>query len=718
MSSRARILLVMVAVLACAASIVPASAAVIHVKSDSTNDGPGTDWQNAYHTIGAGVGAATSGDSVWVARGTYFERITLKGGLGLYGGFAGNETDKNQRNCAASLTVIDGSAGGSVVTAPSGLTSSATVDGFTIRNGKARYGGGIYCDSSSSPTITNNKIAGNMAYYYGGGSNSVSCGGAIYCGSSSSPLISNNDISGNTASGGSASGYGGGIYCESSSSPTISNNTISGNKATGGGSGTGGGGIYCYSSPSTISSNVISANTSSYDGGGICCKYCAPTITSNTITHNFANSRGAGILCEFQSPTIRGNTIESNSGGTGGGIYCSNSSPTISNNIIMLNKVISGGGIYCSYSSAAISNNAISRNIATGVNYGYGGGGIYCKSSSSPSISNNNITGNSASVGGAIYSSSSPTISNNIIVFNSSGILRYQTGAPVLRNNDVYSNTDYNYSGLTAGVGDISADPLFLAPWVEEQHLRPGSPCIDTGNDSAVQTGWTDLDEKVRISGAHVDMGCFEWDSSPYWVRNVCQARAVPEQFILQLRTKPVTAAFGDAAYVEDKDRRGGLRIVSTQAVAPGDLITAVGQMTQSNGERSLLATSLSKQPGSASEIPQPLSLANSSLGGSDFFWNYSGESCGQQGITGAFGLNNIGLLITTWGRYTKTGDTTFTLDDGSGGNVKCVVPSGVPVSQGWKYVAVTGISSCEKVGNDIHRLLRLRSLVDLVPLQ
>ncbi|MDO8586337.1 MAG: hypothetical protein Q7T82_04795 [Armatimonadota bacterium] len=104
-----------------------------------------------------------------------------------------------------------------------------------------------------------------------------------------------------------------------------------------------------------------------------------------------------------------------------------------------------------------------------------------------------------------------------------------------------------------------------------------------------------------------------------------------------------------------------------------------------------------------------PLAMGNAATGGT---------AAGlQQGIKNAFGLNNIGLLVATFGKFTYVDPTTFTLDDGSGANVKCMAPTGVSIQPGWKYVAVTGISSCEKVGAGLHRLLRVRCREDIVPL-
>ena len=57
-----------------------------------------------------------------------------------------------------------------------------------------------------------------------------------------------------------------------------------------------------------------------------------------------------------------------------------------------------------------------------------------------------------------------------------------------------------------------AADPQFADE--NGYDLRPveGSPCVDTGDDSAVPAGLTlDLDGEARIAGAAVDMGAYEF---------------------------------------------------------------------------------------------------------------------------------------------------------------------------------------------------------------
>jgi len=105
---------------------------------------------------------------------------------------------------------------------------------------------------------------------------------------------------------------------------------------------------------------------------------------------------------------------------------------------------------------------------------------------------------------------SSLTISNNIVAFNSSGVHRAGM-APALRHNCVHNPDGTDYTGVSAGVGDISVDPRLRAAEQDDVHLLAGSPCIDAGDDTAVMAGWVDLDGEARIQGLHVDIGADEY---------------------------------------------------------------------------------------------------------------------------------------------------------------------------------------------------------------
>jgi len=136
---------------------------------------------SALNSIQAGIDSTTSGDTVLVAPGIYYENIDFNGHnivLGSLFLITGDAT-------YISSTIIDGDLLGSVVTFESGEDSTAVITGFTIQNGYANQGGGVHCDSSS-PSLANVTISGNTAI-----SNVSSYGGGIYCSSNSSPSLLN-----------------------------------------------------------------------------------------------------------------------------------------------------------------------------------------------------------------------------------------------------------------------------------------------------------------------------------------------------------------------------------------------------------------------------------------------------------------------------------------------------------------------------------------------
>ena len=56
----------------------------------------------------------------------------------------------------------------------------------------------------------------------------------------------------------------------------------------------------------------------------------------------------------------------------------------------------------------------------------------------------------------------------------------------------------------------MAVDPLFVNVASGDYHLAAGSPLIDAGDDTYVNTGDTDLDGYTRIQGSHVDIGAYE----------------------------------------------------------------------------------------------------------------------------------------------------------------------------------------------------------------
>jgi len=175
--------------------------------------------------------------------------------------------------------------------------------------------------------------------------------------------------------------------------------------------------------------------------------------------------------------------------------------------------------------------------------------------------------------------------------------------------------------------------------------------------------------------------------------------------------TDPLTGKF---FYVEPDDRSGGIRVRRTDnTLTAGSRANVMGVLARNaDKERYIEAASVSAN-GSGSI--RPLAMTNKSVGG--------GPDGLQEGIAGASGLNNIGALVRTWGRVVEVEPavppelpTWFEIDDGSGVNVKCVVPPGVVINPAWTYVSVTGVSSCESIVGGLGRLLRVRVQSDITP--
>lgn len=282
-----------------------AEASVIHV--DATPSGSGNDgssWPDAYSDLQTALAAATSGDQIWVAEGSYRPTsgadrtvsFQLKTGVEVYGGFAGNELALGDRNPSNHTTTLTGDIGAPInpfdnthhVIVASGVDDSAILDGFTITQGNANgvapndQGGGLLCSFGGSPTVRQCSISGNGATF----------GGGVYCGVDSSPKLVNCTLAANFSS-----GEGGGML-NKDASPVLINCLLSGNQA-----GTDGGGMFneFFTSGVPILINcTLTGNRAVTAGGGIYNSFTSPTLTNTLIWNNqegsVVTSPGASIV--------------------------------------------------------------------------------------------------------------------------------------------------------------------------------------------------------------------------------------------------------------------------------------------------------------------------------------------------------------------------------------------------------------------------------------
>lgn len=154
-----------VALLVGAALAAPAQAKTIYVNASSnpaTQDG--ASWSTAFVSVQGGVDAAVSGDEIWVATSAPAsdggEIIHLKGGVSLYGGFAGTETARSQRDWTTNGTELNGAELDE--TAPG---EGAVLDGFTL-TGKAVDPGVML--NGGSVTVSNCYIDKHVDVYVAG----------------------------------------------------------------------------------------------------------------------------------------------------------------------------------------------------------------------------------------------------------------------------------------------------------------------------------------------------------------------------------------------------------------------------------------------------------------------------------------------------------------------------------------------------------------------
>ncbi len=256
-------------------------------------------------SIGAALTLAAPGDTVRIAPGTYFENLSLNLDIELLG-TAGDE-----------LTIVDGSAAGSVVVVGSAVT--VIIDGLTLANGVAPMGAGIL--SRGELTLKNSTVTGNRTSGYGGG------GAGIWVPSQGGDLtIENSTISYNNAANNDYYVFGGGVLI-SNSNASIKGSTISDNRCHS----TSplskhysyGGGISVTGGSLVVEDSTIAANSTTDTGGGIFCNSSVIQISNSTISGNRVtyNSGGAAMLIRpvagsrITNTTVTGNSAHSRLGG-------------------------------------------------------------------------------------------------------------------------------------------------------------------------------------------------------------------------------------------------------------------------------------------------------------------------------------------------------------------------------------------------------------------
>lgn len=492
-----------------------------------------------------------NGDTLIVRGGYYYENIdflgkaiTVKSELGPDGSF------------------IDGNQLDSVVKFINGEGPDSVLEGFTLMNGLAVHGGGVYCDQSS-PTLSDIRFFSNSATEGGGGMTNMNCnptltdcmfidnqtdfagGGMENVGSS--PILENCSFLVNKAYKGDFGEFegGGGMHNRDYSSPTLSHCTFTGNWTE---CWAGGMLNFLFCSPTLAHCSFIGNVAADRFGGMACIEESNAVLTHCAFIGNEGSSRGGGMNVESSHIELSDCTFSNNESNEGGGIDILGCTATLTRctfnentanrgggisiyykcNVEIHDCILTGntsyfggGGINCEYdSSLELSNCTITDNYASGI-YGYGhGGGLHIKHCQCLAIATNCIfSGNLADDfgGGLMIHDGSLTLSNCTFFENSavngSGMASEDASATVtncilwndmpgeiyVESGDDPMVTFSCVKGGYTGTGNIDIDPCFADPLNNDFHLSAHSPCIDAGDNFAPSLPLVDCDGDPRI---------------------------------------------------------------------------------------------------------------------------------------------------------------------------------------------------------------------------
>ena len=380
---------------------------------------------NATAPIQAAVGAATTGETICVAAGSYFENVDIA---------TPHLTLRGEGADVVTVTAANPNYPVFYVTADyvniSGFTATGTTGGYLhcagfclddadncniYENTASNNCRGIWLRSSCDNTLASNTA------------NSNNDSGILLYPSSDHNTLTNNTASnadfgvylqsssGNTLVSNTASNNGYGILLMSSSNNTLTSNNCSNNYY---------GTYMCSSSNNALANNTANSN----NGHGI---YLFPS-SNNTFTNNIANSNnGDGIyLSSSSNNTLVNNTANSNNGyGIRGG-----SNSTLVNNIANSNNddgIVMMGG-----------NNTLANNTANSNN----DDGIVLWSSCNNTLTNNNMSSNSRYGIRLLYSSNNTLLCNTVHSNSRYGIHLHQSSNNLIYNNffnNAHNSCDY-----------------------------------------------------------------------------------------------------------------------------------------------------------------------------------------------------------------------------------------------------------------------------------
>jgi hypothetical protein len=550
----------------------PALAAAANVYCVTPDGGTYAACTQVFTHVQAAVDAATGGEEIRVAAGTYTgvrNVPTLKTGtftatqvlvitksLTIRGGYStANWTTPDP---AANRTTLDAEGRGRVVyivgdpSAGSGQAITPTLEGLRITGGDATglggrlagrdAGGGVYINEAAA-TISDCMVYSNTASTARDG-----WAGGLYLDFSNATLR-NNTVASNTASTGN-DGWGGGVYLWSSDAMLI-RNTVRGNFACTAWTGYGGGMGFRYSDATlignTVQGNTASASWSGYGGGLYLRLYSDATLIANTVQGNTASGAahgdGGGLYLQWSDSTLVGNTVVSNTAtldprsmGHGGGLVVRQSSPVIlTNNLVAGNRATTqGSGLWFGGTNEDLTHgtllhNTIADNGSTMLTAGgstpltaggstpltTGGSSMLTAddSTTTPAAGDSpGLTADEDSGQGVFVDDYTTLAFTNTIIAGHSGVgITVTAGSTAALEATLWDENGLDTGGagaISTGMVNVYDDPAFVEPAAWNYHIAARSPAIGAGVEAGVTT---DIDGDKRPQGIRCDIGADEF---------------------------------------------------------------------------------------------------------------------------------------------------------------------------------------------------------------
>lgn len=502
--------------------------------------GDGTSWATAFATVQEGIdqAAALGGNcEVWVAAGVYHvyagqpeDTIALRDGVSVYGGFAGDELAREERDWLQNVTILDGSDGSlshfvlhvvSAFPAPGGLLA-AVLDGFTVRRGRTQVvgapanadGGGLHAGAGADVVVRHGVFEENHSARYGGGvytedasvlvedctfrNNHAYRGAGLYLAGGTTRVI-RSSISGNTAS-----DVGGGVHGVDAD-VAVSDTWLIGNAAdTGGGmasTGTGG---------PTIQSSTFYLNEAG-DGGGLYVEGATATLSSVYFYANTATSGGGMRVVDVTDGLVDYCLFAANGALSGGGIRASNATFTASNTEFRENDAHSGGGAYLGDGAPTITGCQFIDNDGSS-----GGGGMII-GGGTPTVTGCLFQGNTSDYGGGLsLAGAAGTVSTCQFIENSAegnggGVFASGATTTTLAGCTFTGNVANLSGGYGGGmcVADGGTSPLIDACRFVQNHAALGAGlALEFGGSATVQSALFAMNQATASGGAvHANSG-------------------------------------------------------------------------------------------------------------------------------------------------------------------------------------------------------------------